>query len=78
MSICSETIRFPGPRDSVTDFLLRAIADGNPVLLEGPIGCGKTSVVRFAAKSFGEEVEKNLIVLQMSEDMDGKVRMKVN
>lgn len=41
-----------------------------PILLEGPVSCGKTAVVHFLAREFGH----NLIKVQVNEQTDAKVR----
>ena len=66
-------IKFPGPRDELYDLLKRAQKDSHPVLIEGPVGCGKSSLVRYLARSYSLAMEENMITVQMSEDMDGKV-----
>ncbi|KAJ1955144.1 AAA ATPase midasin, partial [Dipsacomyces acuminosporus] len=46
-----------------------ATSRSEPVLLQGPIGCGKTSLVEWMAKRTGNE----LITIHLSNNMDAKV-----
>jgi len=51
-----------------------AIADGLPVLLEGPIGCGKTTLVEYLAQKMSNN-SSQLMKLQLGDQMDCKVRI---
>ena len=48
-----------------------SVNDGLPVLLEGPVGCGKTSLVEYLAEEMGQGGE--LVKLQLGDQMDSKV-----
>lgn len=50
-----------------------AVSDGLPVLLEGPIGCGKTSLVEHLAEKVGQTGSPQLMKLQLGDQMDSKV-----
>jgi midasin len=52
-----------------------AVSDGLPVLLEGPIGCGKTTLVEHLAESMGRTRSPQLIKLQLGDQMDSKVTL---
>ena len=51
-----------------------AIASQRPVLLEGPIGCGKTSLVEFLAALTGHNKAKEMMKIQLGDQTDSKVR----
>lgn len=60
----------------ITDRLLRslalAVSSGQPVLLQGPVGCGKTSLVEHLAWKVGR-FPSALIKVQLADQTDSKV-----
>jgi len=53
--------------------LALAVSAGSPVLLEGPVGSGKTSLVECLATSVGRTSCPHLLKLQLGDQMDSKV-----
>lgn len=53
--------------------LALAVAVGTPVLLEGPVGCGKTSLVEHLAALVGRTKTPELMKLQLGDQTDSKV-----
>jgi midasin len=54
-----------------------AVSDNLPVLLEGPIGCGKTTLVEHLAEVMGRTGSQQLMKLQLGDQMDSKVTFSV-
>ncbi len=50
-----------------------AVASGNPVLLEGPVGSGKTSLVEHLAEMTGRIGTPHLLKVQLGDQTDSKV-----
>nr|XP_020753857.1 midasin-like [Odocoileus virginianus texanus] len=53
--------------------LAMAVASQNPVLLEGPIGCGKTSLVEHLAAMTGRRKPPQLLKVQLGDQTDSKM-----
>lgn len=53
--------------------LALALASHKPVLLEGPIGCGKTSLVEFLAAATGHIDSRKILKVQLGDQTDSKV-----
>ena len=47
------------------------------VMVEGPIGCGKTTMVLTYAESQGYHYGDNLVIIHLGEQIDSKVRIHV-
>lgn len=56
--------------------LAMAVASQNAVLLEGPIGCGKTSLVEHLAVMTGRRKPPQLLKVQLGDQTDSKVIQK--
>lgn len=54
--------------------LALAVASQKPVLLEGPIGCGKTALVEFMAAVTGHTKATEILKVQLGDQTDSKVR----
>lgn len=54
--------------------LALAVASQKPVLLEGPIGCGKTALVEFIAAVTGHTKATEILKVQLGDQTDSKVR----
>lgn len=54
--------------------LTLAVASQKPVLLEGPIGCGKTALVEFMAAVTGHAKTTEILKVQLGDQTDSKVR----
>lgn len=52
-----------------------AVSAGEPVLLQGPVGCGKTSIVEHLAAMTGRTPFKELLKVQLGDHMDAKVHI---
>lgn len=55
--------------------LALAVASQKPVLLEGPIGCGKTALVEFMAAVTGHTKATEILKVQLGDQTDSKVRV---
>ncbi|XP_057678283.1 midasin isoform X2 [Corythoichthys intestinalis] len=53
--------------------LALAVASQKPVLLEGPIGCGKTSLVEFMAGVTGHTKTRKILKVQLGDQTDSKM-----
>lgn len=53
-----------------------AVASQNAVLLEGPIGCGKTSLVEYLAGMTGRRKPPQFLKVQLGDQTDSKVIKK--
>lgn len=53
--------------------LAMAVASQNAVLLEGPIGCGKTSLVEHLGAMTGRQKPPQLLKVQLGDQTDSKV-----
>ena len=53
--------------------LALAVSAGEPVLLQGPVGCGKTSLVEHLASLTGRRPYEELLKVQLGDHMDSKV-----
>lgn len=54
--------------------LVLSVASGHGVLLEGPIGSGKTTLVGYLAKATGRSSPPDFIKVQLGDQTDSKVR----
>lgn len=54
--------------------LTLAVAAGSPVLLQGPVGCGKTSLVQHLAQRVGRNRAPEFMKIQLGDQTDSKVR----
>lgn len=54
--------------------LALAVASQKPILLEGPIGCGKTALVEFMAAVTGRAKATEILKVQLGDQTDSKVR----
>ncbi|KAK3603576.1 hypothetical protein CHS0354_028005 [Potamilus streckersoni] len=52
--------------------LALAVSTGRPVLLQGPVGCGKTSLVQHLAAVTGRNAAPHLMKIQLGDQMDSK------
>ncbi|XP_071957015.1 midasin-like [Antedon mediterranea] len=52
--------------------LVLAVSSSSPVLLEGPVGCGKTSLVEYLAEMTGRCIGNNLLRVQLGDQTDSK------
>ncbi|KAL3884189.1 hypothetical protein ACJMK2_030409, partial [Sinanodonta woodiana] len=52
--------------------LALAVSSGRPVLLQGPVGCGKTSLVQHLASVTGRNAAPHLMKIQLGDQMDSK------
>lgn len=50
-----------------------AVAYQTPVLLEGPIGCGKTSLIEYLAAVTGRAKPPHILKVQLGDQTDSKV-----
>ena len=53
--------------------LALAVASQKAVLLEGPIGCGKTALVEFMAAVTGHTTASEILKVQLGDQTDSKV-----
>ncbi|GAA6099361.1 midasin isoform X1 [Tachysurus ichikawai] len=53
--------------------LAMAVASQKPVLLEGPIGCGKTALVEYLAAATGHMKSPNILKVQLGDQTDSKM-----
>ena len=53
--------------------LAMAVASQKAVLLEGPIGCGKTALVEFLAAVTGHTKTPEILKVQLGDQTDSKV-----
>jgi len=58
--------------------LALAVNAGSAVLLEGPVGSGKTSLVECLAAFVGRTSSPHLLKLQLGDQMDSKVFLCIN
>lgn len=56
--------------------LVMAVASQNAVLLEGPTGCGKTSLVEYLGAMTGRRRPPQLLKVQLGDQTDSKVIKK--
>ena len=56
--------------------LALAVSSGSPVLLQGVVGSGKTSLVEHLAKITGRARPPQLMKIQLGDQMDSKVRTR--
>lgn len=54
-----------------------AVAYQSPVLLEGPIGCGKTSLIEYLAAVTGRAKPPHILKVQLGDQTDSKVTDEV-
>uniref|UniRef100_A0A8D0G919 ATPase dynein-related AAA domain-containing protein n=1 Tax=Sphenodon punctatus TaxID=8508 RepID=A0A8D0G919_SPHPU len=57
--------------------LAMAVAFHNPVLLEGPIGCGKTCLIEYLAAVTGRTKPSHILKVQLGDQTDSKVMAKI-
>lgn len=55
--------------------LAMAVASQKPVLLEGPVGCGKTALVEYLAAATGHFKSPNVLKVQLGDQTDSKVTL---
>lgn len=53
--------------------LAMAVSYQSPVLLEGPIGCGKTSLIEYLAAITGRTKPPHILKVQLGDQTDSKV-----
>lgn len=53
--------------------LALAISSSEPVLLKGPVGVGKTSLVEYLAEATGRIPSENFFKVQLGDHIDSKV-----
>lgn len=53
--------------------LAMAVLSQNAVLLEGPIGCGKTALVEYLAAVTGRQKAPDFLKVQLGDQTDSKV-----
>lgn len=53
--------------------LAMAVSSQKAVLLEGPVGCGKTSLVEFLAALTGRTNSPHILKVQLGDQTDSKV-----
>ncbi|XP_033116850.1 midasin-like [Anneissia japonica] len=64
-------IAVPSTRKNLRSLAL-AVSSSSPVLLEGPVGCGKTSLVEYLAELTGRSTRSNLLRVQLGDQTDSK------
>jgi len=52
-----------------------AVAFQSPILLEGPIGCGKTTLIEYLAAVTGRTKPPHILKVQLGDQTDSKVTM---
>lgn len=69
------TSRFVLVESAITNLqnLAMAVAYQSPVLLEGPIGCGKTALVEYLAAVTGRAKPPHILKVQLGDQTDSKV-----
>lgn len=55
-----------------------AVASQKAVLLEGPVGCGKTALVEFLAAVTGHTKATEILKVQLGDQTDSKVFTQLN
>lgn len=50
-----------------------AVAFQSPILLEGPIGCGKTTLIEYLAAVTGRTKPPHILKVQLGDQTDSKV-----
>ena len=60
-------------REAFESILLYVKYD-QPVLVRGPVGCGKSSLLRHTAGLAGRRKVPELVTIQLCKDLDGRVR----
>ncbi|XP_061756335.1 midasin isoform X2 [Nerophis ophidion] len=85
VAICGVLLPKLAPKESVQDMVLvdstslnlrrlaLAVASQKPVLLEGPIGCGKTALVEIMAAHTGHAKTTNFLKVQLGDQTDSKL-----
>ena len=58
--------------DSLRSLAL-AVSASRPVLVQGPVGCGKTSLVQHIASMTGRHASPHVIKVQLGDQTDSKV-----
>lgn len=58
--------------------LAMAVASQKPILLEGPIGCGKTALVEYLAAVTGHVKAPDILKVQLGDQTDSKVRFYID
>uniref|UniRef100_A0A3B4ZXI5 ATPase dynein-related AAA domain-containing protein n=1 Tax=Stegastes partitus TaxID=144197 RepID=A0A3B4ZXI5_9TELE len=86
VAVCGVVLPRTAPRQPEQDLVLvestcrnlrrlaLAVASQKPVLLEGPIGCGKTALVEFMAAVTGHIKATEILKVQLGDQTDSKVR----
>lgn len=57
----------------VLRLIVLSVSCGNSVILQGPIGCGKSSLINYVASFVGRTTIPEIVKLQMGEQIDGKL-----
>lgn len=67
-----QIVTVPSTKVSIQSLAL-AVVSGSPVLLEGPVGSGKTAYVEHLAHQTGRQSALDLIKVQLGDQTDSKV-----
>ncbi|GFS38685.1 midasin [Nephila pilipes] len=68
----SDIVPVPSTKEALYSLSL-AVASSEPVLLQGPVGCGKTSLVQHLALVTGKTADENFLKIQLGDHVDGKM-----
>ncbi|GFR07331.1 midasin [Trichonephila clavata] len=68
----SDIVPVPSTKEALYSLSL-AIATSEPVLLQGPVGCGKTSLIQHLAEVTGKTTDENFLKVQLGDHVDGKM-----
>ena len=76
-AVLQVTDLLPVPSNEANMYSLAlAVSSGSPVLLQGVVGSGKTSLVEHLAKITGRARAPQLMKIQLGDQMDSKVRTR--
>jgi len=67
-----DPVAFPAFNSSLKDLLIH-VANSSPVCVIGPIGSGKSTLIRYAASIYGRSSYPNLVSVQMSDQVDARL-----
>ncbi|GFX29237.1 midasin [Trichonephila clavipes] len=70
--ISSDIVPVPSTKEALYSLSL-AIATSEPILLQGPVGCGKTSLIQYLAEVTGKTPDENFLKVQLGDHVDGKM-----